>query len=79
MKRTYDDLDMAIATEEHDQGLVLPHAGHCEACDVLADEERLAELRRTCAHDEVIDLRTLGEVQGEQICATCGATLREAW
>lgn len=62
------DLDVALAAEEHRQGL--PHiAGeHCDDCR----EVGRAWAEATCGHTESVDVSQLGEPPGRRLCLLCG-------
>jgi hypothetical protein len=70
-----DDLDQALAREEHAQGLTYTQADHCERCYNEVIRRRIRWLVASCQHDGWVDISTLSQAPGTvQICATCGAS-----
>jgi hypothetical protein len=68
----YNDLDLAIAAEEHRQGRGFGVPKHCPRCDIIIDNARRARILATCRHLETVVIRTVGDIFIDTYCTTCG-------
>lgn len=68
----YDDLDLAIAAEEHRQGRGFGVPKHCSRCDTTIENARRARLLATCKHSDTMTIRTVSDIFIDTYCTTCG-------
>lgn len=66
----YDDLDVALAAEDHRRGRSFGDPGHCARCDEVF---RIAN----CRHDEMVMEKTFAGVIVIDCCADCGASTKD--
>jgi hypothetical protein len=71
----YDDLDLAIAAEEHRQGRGFGVPKHCHQCDITIDNARRARILATCKHPETVTIRTIGDIFIDTYCTVCGVVV----